>query len=48
MLREDLALLGPTRLSEVEGAQRAMVEAALTLERDGRISIVRDGGADFV
>jgi flagellar motor switch protein FliG len=48
MLREDLALLGPTRLSEVEAAQRAMVEAALTLERDGRISIVRDGGADFV
>lgn len=48
MLREDLGLLGPTRLAEVEAAQRTVVEAALQLERDGRISIVRDGGGDFV
>jgi flagellar motor switch protein FliG len=48
MLREDLGLLGPTRLSEVEAAQRTVVDAALNLERDGRISIVRDGGGAFV
>lgn len=48
MLREDLGLLGPTRLADVETAQRTIVEAALSLERDGRISIARDGGGDFV
>lgn len=48
MLKEDLALLGPTRLSEVEAAQRTIVETALQLERDGRITIARDGGGDFV
>jgi flagellar motor switch protein FliG len=44
MLREDLALLGPTRIADVEAAQRAIVEAALQLERDGRVTIARDGG----
>ena len=48
MLKEDLALLGPTRLSEVEAAQRTIVDTALQLERDGRINITRDGGGDFV
>ncbi len=48
MLREDLALLGPTRISEVEAAQRSIVEAALQLERDGRVTIARDGGGAYV
>jgi flagellar motor switch protein FliG len=48
MLREELELLGPTRLADVESAQQAIVEAALRLEREGRIQIAREGGADYV
>lgn len=48
MLREDLELLGPTRLADVEGAQRSIVEIAINLEKDGRITIAREGGGDFV
>ena len=48
MLREDLALLGPTRISDVETAQRSIVETALQLERDGVVSIARDGGGAYV
>jgi flagellar motor switch protein FliG len=48
MLREELELLGPTRLADVEAAQQAIVEAALRLERDGKIQIAREGGADYV
>ena len=48
MLREDLSLLGPTRISDVEAAQRSIVETALQLERDGVVSIARDGGGAYV
>lgn len=48
MLREDLELLGPTKLSDVETAQRAIIDAALRLEQEGRIQIIREGGGDFV
>jgi flagellar motor switch protein FliG len=48
MLREELELLGPTRLADVEAAQQTVVEAALRLEREGKIQIAREGGADYV
>jgi flagellar motor switch protein FliG len=48
MLREELELLGPTRLADVESAQQAIVEAALRLEREGKIQIAREGGSDYV
>jgi flagellar motor switch protein FliG len=48
MIREELELLGPTRLADVEAAQQMVVEAALRLEREGRIQVARDGGADYV
>lgn len=48
MLREELEMLGPVRVSEVQEAQAAIVEIALQLEQDGRITIARDGGAEFV
>jgi flagellar motor switch protein FliG len=48
MMREDLALLGPTRIADVEAAQRQIVEAALNLERDGRVTIARDGAGAYV
>lgn len=48
MLREELEMMGPVRLSDVEAAQRAMVERALALEAEGQIQIEREGGGDFV
>jgi flagellar motor switch protein FliG len=48
MLREELEMLGPVRISDVEGAQAAIVETALTLEAEGKIQIAREGQAEFV
>lgn len=42
-MRDDLAVLPPMKLSEVENAQREIVEAALRLATDGRL--VLPGGA---
>jgi len=47
-LREELDLAGPTRVADVEAAQQAVVDAALRLEKDGRIAIAREGGGDYV
>ena len=48
MLREELEMMGPTRLSDVETAQRAIVERALALEAEGQIRIEREGSGDYV
>jgi flagellar motor switch protein FliG len=48
MLRDDLSTLGAVRVSDVEEAQRSIVEVALNLETEGRITITRDGGGDYV
>jgi flagellar motor switch protein FliG len=48
MLRDELEMLGPVRVSDVEAAQRAIVETAMALERDRRITIAREGGGDYV
>lgn len=48
MLREELDMLGPMRVSDVEKAQQEIVQQALSLERDGRINIATEGGGDFV
>jgi flagellar motor switch protein FliG len=48
LLHEELELMGPVRLSEVEEAQQAIVQTALELEREGRIAIAREGGGDYV
>lgn len=48
MLREELELMGPTRLSDVEAAQRSIVERALALEAEGVIHIEREGSSDYV
>ena len=47
-IADELELLGPVRLADVELAQQAIVAVAMQLERDGRIQIARDGGGDFV
>jgi flagellar motor switch protein FliG len=38
-IREDMEALGATRLSEVEGAQREIIEAAVRLDAEGQISL---------
>jgi flagellar motor switch protein FliG len=46
MLREDLNNMGPSRLSDVEGAQQEVVNAARRLEAEGKILIARGGSED--
>lgn len=48
MLRDELEMLGPMKVSDVEQAQQQIVESALNLERDGRITIAEEGGGDYV
>ena len=46
LLREDLANLGPSRLSDVESAQVEIVNVARRLESEGKILIARGGSED--
>ncbi|MGB0679247.1 MAG: flagellar motor switch protein FliG [Polyangiales bacterium] len=48
MLRDELEMLGPTKLSDVEEARQAIVSTAVRLEREGRIYIAREGASDFI
>jgi flagellar motor switch protein FliG len=48
MIREDLEIMGPVKLSEVEGAQQNVVKTVRRLESEGRIAISRGGGDEFV
>ena len=47
-LREDLQLLPPTRLSDVERAQREIVESAMRLGAEGRITMPGNSGDKLV
>ena len=46
MLREDISLLPPTRLSEVEKSQAVIIEIVKRLEAEDKISISVSGGKD--
>jgi flagellar motor switch protein FliG len=46
MLREDLSNMGPSRLSDVEGAQQEIVNVTRRLEAEGKILIARGGSED--
>ncbi|MGX7949078.1 flagellar motor switch protein FliG [Oleidesulfovibrio alaskensis] len=48
MIREDLEIMGPTRLADVEGAQQNIVKTVRRLETEGRIAIGRGGGDVFI
>lgn len=48
MIREDLEIMGPTRLADVEAAQQNIVRIVRRLEGEGRIIISRGGGDVFV
>lgn len=47
-LRDDLELMGPVRVTDVEVAQQAIVDAALRLEKAGTITIAREGSGALV
>ena len=46
LLKDDLGNMGPARLSDVEGAQVEIVNAARRLEAEGKILIARGGSED--
>lgn len=46
LLRDDLSNMGPSRLSDVEGAQVEIVNIARRLEAEGKILIARGGSED--
>ena len=47
-LKEDLASMGPTKLSDVEAAQKEILTIARKLSDSGAIMLNRGGGGDFV
>jgi flagellar motor switch protein FliG len=46
LLTEDLQAMGPSKLSDVEGAQQEIVNTARKLEAEGKILIARGGSED--
>ncbi len=48
MLMEDLEIMGPVKLSEVEDAQQEIVNAAKELEADGTITLGGKGAGDVL
>lgn len=48
MLKEDLEVMGPTKLSEVEESQQAIVNAAKELEAEGTITLGGKGKDDIL
>ncbi|MDL2210693.1 flagellar motor switch protein FliG [Desulfovibrio sp. OttesenSCG-928-O18] len=48
MIREDLEIMGPTRLADVEEAQQNIVKVVRRLEAEGRIMISRGSSDVFV
>jgi flagellar motor switch protein FliG len=48
MLREDLEVLGPVKVADVEKAQQNLVKAARKLEEEGKIIIGGRGGGEVV
>ena len=46
MLKEDLDVLGPVRLAEVEESQQGIIRVAKKLEAEGRIVLASKGKDD--
>jgi len=46
MLKEEISLMPPIRISEVETSQRKIVETTKKLESEGRIVILRGDEKD--
>jgi len=48
MIQDDLEAMGPVRLSDVEGAQQEIIQAALRLEEEGKVAIPGRGASDVL
>jgi len=49
MLQEDISMMGPARLSEVEAAQQSILTVARRLEKEGKLLLAgKEGGEAFV
>ncbi|MDH5752255.1 MAG: flagellar motor switch protein FliG, partial [Deltaproteobacteria bacterium] len=48
MLREDLEVLGPVKVSDVEKAQQNLVKVARRLEEEGKVVISGRGGGEVI
>jgi flagellar motor switch protein FliG len=49
MLQEDISMMGPARLSEVEAAQQSILNVARRLEKEGKLLLAgKEGGESFV
>ena len=48
MIKEDLEIMGPTKLSDVEAAQQNIVKIVRRLEGEGRVQVSRGGGDVFI
>jgi len=46
MLKEDMEIMGPTRIKDVEMAQQAILKIAKRLEQEGKIQLAGGGGDD--
>ena len=46
MLQEDLGMMGPVRLSDVEGAQQNILNVARRLEKEGKLMLAGKEGGD--
>jgi len=48
MIREELEYMGPTKLSDIEGAQQSIVRVVRRLEAEGKVTVSRGAGDVFV
>ena len=46
MLKEDMEMMGPTRLKDVESAQQSILKIAKRLEQEGKVQLSAGGGED--
>jgi flagellar motor switch protein FliG len=46
MLKEDMEIMGPTRLKDVEAAQQAIIKVAKRLEQEGKVQLMAGGGGE--
>jgi len=46
MLKEDMEIMGPTRVRDVEGAQQSIIKIAKRLEQEGKVQLMQGGGED--
>ncbi len=46
MLQEDMEIMGPVRVKDVEASQQAILKIAKRLEQEGKIQLMQGGGED--